>query len=580
MRGRSYAKELKESIINEVKEVGNVSLVSRKHGINYYKEEYSENYIDPLKESIKISLIYFIVGIIWLFLSDIFVRKYNVNNYEKIHIYKDIVYIIITTILFFILNYKKNSENKNAVEKINSNYKELEIMQEDLIFKEKQLKDQIEIFKAMERNIYDLAYYDSLTNLYNRSKITKEIEKLIKEKDNLKFALLYIGVDDFKYINDSLGHHNGDILLMDLSELLKDIFSSSKIIGRVNGDEFVVVSEYKNNENYIISEINKFLQELKVPWKVKDKEIQVTVSIGIALYPHNGNDFTTLFKNAYTSMIYKKKNGKNGYEFYSYEIDEKNLNYINSINELRQAIKKKEFTLMYQPQVDLINGGIIGTEALIRWKHPKKGIVSPMSFIPLAEEIGYIQGISEWVIETAFAQKRQWEEKGLGNLKISINISNNCLKEKDFLKQFKKMLNKYNVDKKGIIIEITETSIMQNLKEGMIILSKLRESGIKIALDDFGTGYSSLNYLRKLPIDILKIDKDFIKDIEYEMKNEVILKYIIEVGHALGLKIVAEGIETIQQLSLLKTYGCDIGQGYLFSKPLEAEMLEEFSKRI
>ncbi|MCR1971768.1 EAL domain-containing protein [Clostridium cochlearium] len=228
----------------------------------------------------------------------------------------------------------------------------------------------------------------------------------------------------------------------------------------------------------------------------------------------------------------------------------------------------------------LINGGIIGTEALIRWKHPKKGIVSPMSFIPLAEEIGYIQGISEWVIETAFAQKRQWEEKGLGNLKISINISNNCLKEKDFLKQFKKMLNKYNVDKKGIIIEITETSIMQNLKEGMIILSKLRESGIKIALDDFGTGYSSLNYLRKLPIDILKIDKDFIKDIEYEMKNEVILKYIIEVGHALGLKIVAEGIETIQQLSLLKTYGCDIGQGYLFSKPLEAEMLEEFSKRI
>ncbi|MCG4581243.1 GGDEF domain-containing protein, partial [Clostridium cochlearium] len=341
-----------------------------KNRINYYKEEYSENYIDPLKESIKISLIYFIVGIIWLFLSDIFVRKYNVNNYEKIHIYKDIVYIIITTILFFILNYKKNSENKNAVEKINSNYKELEIMQEDLIFKEKQLKDQIEIFKAMERNIYDLAYYDSLTNLYNRSKITKEIEKLIKEKDNLKFALLYIGVDDFKYINDSLGHHNGDILLMDLSELLKDIFSSSKIIGRVNGDEFVVVSEYKNNENYIISEINKFLQELKVPWKVKDKEIQVTVSIGIALYPHNGNDFTTLFKNAYTSMIYKKKTGKNGYEFYSYEIDEKNLNYINSINELRQAIKKKEFTLMYQPQVDLINGGIIGTEALIRWKHP------------------------------------------------------------------------------------------------------------------------------------------------------------------------------------------------------------------
>lgn len=437
----------------------------------------------------------------------------------------------------------------------------------------------ITIFKAMERNIYDLAYYDSLTNLYNRSKIKKEIEKLIKEKNNLKFALLYIGIDDFKYINDSLGHDNGDKLLVDLSELLKDSFYSSKIIARVNGDEFVIALEYKEGEHCIIREINKFFKRLKTPWKIKDKEFQITVSIGIALYPSNGDDFTTLFEKAYTSMLYKKKMGKNGYAFYSYEIDEKNLNYINTVNELRRGIENKEFTLLYQPQVDLLKGGIMGVEALIRWNHPKKGVISPEKFIPLAEEIGYIQDISKWVIKTACEQKKQWQEKGISNLKVAINISNNCLNEEHFLKKFEEILEQSNVNKSGIVIEITETAIMHNLEEGIKILDKLRENGIKIALDDFGTGYSSLNYLRKLPIDILKIDKDFIKDIKNEEKNQIILKHIIEIGHALGSEIVAEGIESMQQLFLLKTYGCDIGQGYLFSKPLEVEKVEELLKR-
>ncbi|CDI49924.1 sensor protein [Clostridium tetani 12124569] len=437
----------------------------------------------------------------------------------------------------------------------------------------------ITTFKAMERNIYDLACYDSLTNLYNRNKIKKEVEKLIKEKDSFKFALLYIGIDNFKYINDSLGHSNGDKLLIDLSQLLKEIFSSSKIIARANGDEFIVVLEYEEDENYIIRKINEFLNKVKMPWKIKDKELQITVSVGISLYPYNGDEFTTLFEKAYTSMLYRKKIGKNGYAFYSYEIDENNLNYINTVNELRRGIKHKEFTLLYQPQVDLIKGGIIGVEALIRWKHPKKGIVPPNDFIPLAEEIGYIQDISKWVIKTACKQKKQWQEKGFDNLKVSINVSNNCLKEEGFLKEFEEILKQCDVDKNGIVVEITETSIMHNLEEGMKILSKLRESGIKIALDDFGTGYSSLNYLRKLPIDILKIDRDFIKDIKYELQNEVILKHLIEVGHALGLEIVAEGIESLQQLSLLNTYGCDIGQGYLFSKPLEVQKLEELLER-
>ncbi|AVP54315.1 sensor protein [Clostridium tetani] len=667
-----------------------------------YKEKHKISSIEYMRKVIKISIIYCIVGMICLSLSDSFIQKYYMNNYGKMHKYKDIIYMIITTILFFILNYKMMSDNKKAKEKAEDSCKELIAIHEELLFKKQLLKNQIELeenlkmekvfsqnvinnvnaiiivwnvkgkiktvnsfaqtllgytenelkgkiwvevlipkadkkelyniynrvisgeiiknyesklitksgniiealwnntmikdnvrnisevisvgmditnFKVMERNIYDLAYYDSLTRLYNKSKIKKEVERLIKQKDNFKFALLYIGIDDFKHINDSLGHSNGDKLLIDLSQLLKDIFSSSKIIARTNGDEFVVVLEYEEDENYIIRKINEFLNKVKMPWEIKDKELQITVSVGIALYPYNGDEFTTLFEKAYTSMLYRKKIGKNGYAFYSYEIDENNLNYINTVNELRRGIKHKEFTLLYQPQVDLIKGGIIGVEALIRWKHPKKGIVPPNDFIPLAEEIGYIQDISKWVIKTACKQKKRWQEKGFNNLKVSINVSNNCLKEEGFLKEFEEILKQCDVDKNGIVVEITETSIMHNLEEGMKMLSKLRESGIKIALDDFGTGYSSLNYLRKLPIDILKIDRDFIKDIKYELQNEVILKHLIEVGHALGLEIVAEGIESLQQLSLLNTYECDIGQGYLFSKPLEVEKLEELLER-
>ncbi|RXM78592.1 hypothetical protein DP144_02785 [Clostridium tetani] len=667
-----------------------------------YKEKHKKSSIASIIEAIKIPLIYCIVGMTWLFFFHNPVEKYYMNNYGKMHKYKDMIYITITTILFFILNYKTMSDNRKAKEKAEDSCKELIAIHEELLFKKQLLKNQIELeenlkmekafsenvinnvnaiiivwdvkgkiktvnlfaqtilgytenelkgkvwveilipktdkkelyniynrvisgeiiknyesklvtksgkviealwnntmikdtvrnisevisvgmdittFKVMERNIYDLAYYDSLTRLYNKSKIKKEVERLIKQKDNFKFALLYIGIDDFKHINDSLGHSNGDKLLIDLSQLLKDIFSSSKIIARTNGDEFVVVLEYEEDENYIIRKINEFLNKVKMPWEIKDKELQITVSVGIALYPYNGDEFTTLFEKAYTSMLYRKKIGKNGYAFYSYEIDENNLNYINTVNELRRGIKHKEFTLLYQPQVDLIKGGIIGVEALIRWKHPKKGIVPPNDFIPLAEEIGYIQDISKWVIKTACKQKKRWQEKGFNNLKVSINVSNNCLKEEGFLKEFEEILKQCDVDKNGIVVEITETSIMHNLEEGMKMLSKLRESGIKIALDDFGTGYSSLNYLRKLPIDILKIDRDFIKDIKYELQNEVILKHLIEVGHALGLEIVAEGIESLQQLSLLNTYGCDIGQGYLFSKPLEVQKLEELLER-
>ncbi|RXI61879.1 hypothetical protein DP125_03630 [Clostridium tetani] len=667
-----------------------------------YKEKHKKSSIASIIEAIKIPLIYCIVGMTWLFFFHNPVQKYYMNNYGKMHKYKDMIYITITTILIFILNYKRINANKRAKKRAEDSYKELMAIHENLLFKKELLKNQVELeedlkmekafsenvinnvnaiiivwnvkgkiktvnsfaqtllgytenelkgkiwvevlipkadkkelyniynrvisgeiiknyesklitksgniiealwnntmikdnvrnisevisvgmdittFKVMERNIYDLAYYDSLTRLYNKSKIKKEVERLIKQKDNFKFALLYIGIDDFKHINDSLGHSNGDKLLIDLSQLLKDIFSSSKIIARTNGDEFVVVLEYEEDENYIIRKINEFLNKVKMPWEIKDKELQITVSVGIALYPYNGDEFTTLFEKAYTSMLYRKKIGKNGYAFYSYEIDENNLNYINTVNELRRGIKHKEFTLLYQPQVDLIKGGIIGVEALIRWKHPKKGIVPPNDFIPLAEEIGYIQDISKWVIKTACKQKKRWQEKGFNNLKVSINVSNNCLKEEGFLKEFEEILKQCDVDKNGIVVEITETSIMHNLEEGMKMLSKLRESGIKIALDDFGTGYSSLNYLRKLPIDILKIDRDFIKDIKYELQNEVILKHLIEVGHALGLEIVAEGIESLQQLSLLNTYECDIGQGYLFSKPLEVEKLEELLER-
>ena len=434
--------------------------------------------------------------------------------------------------------------------------------------------------KAFEEKLHNLAYYDALTSLPNRSMFELKINNLLKERENKtsNFALIYMDIDNFKHINDTLGHISGDLLLKYVSNILKLQIKSPDFVARLSGDEFVIIFEDIIDKNHVINKIEGLLKKLRTPWVLEKQEFFISFSMGVALYPDHGKSLSTLLKNADTAMFTVKKNMKDNYCFYTDEMQEKTLAYISMVNQLRRAIIDEEFTLFYQPQIDLNTSKIIGVEALIRWIHPKRGIISPMEFIPLAEETGYIHQIGRWVIKTAFKQKKQWEQKGYNPIKMSINLSGKRVTSDSVVKEIKEILESLNMDTSDIQIEITETAVMEDLEAAVEVLKQLRNMGIKIALDDFGTGYSSLTYLKNLPIDIVKMDREFIKSIIDENEDDIIVKSVIRLTHSLNLKVVAEGIETEKQLAFLKKCNCDIGQGYLFSKPVPQEEIEKILK--
>ncbi|GAA0724556.1 EAL domain-containing protein [Clostridium malenominatum] len=436
--------------------------------------------------------------------------------------------------------------------------------------------------KNLEKKLHKLAYYDSLTGLLNRDMIEVKVENLItqREKDeNYRFAFIYLDIDNFKHVNDTLGHFTGDILLKYISDIMKNHFKTPNLIGRLSGDEFVIVLEDIDDREEVVFKLEEVLKDIRVPWVNDENEFFISISMGIAMYPEHGKNFLTLLKNSDTAMFYTKEKGKNAYNFYEDKMREKSYNYLNLVNQLRKAINNEEFALFYQPLINLKSGKIIGVEALIRWIHPEKGFISPTEFIPFSEETGLINEIGEWVLKTALHQKKNWEEKGYKDLKVSINLSSSKFKKGNLSWEIDDLLDNFNVNQESITFEITETAVMGDMNIAIETLKKLRTKGIQIALDDFGTGYSSLTYLKALPIDILKIDREFIQDIGKNPEKEEIVKSVINLGQALSLEVVAEGIETEEELRLLKEYGCDIGQGYLFSRPVPAEeidkMLEE-----
>ncbi|HHY22951.1 MAG TPA: EAL domain-containing protein [Clostridiaceae bacterium] len=431
--------------------------------------------------------------------------------------------------------------------------------------------------KLMEKQLYNMAYYDYLTGLPNRMLLEEEIEKLIKEKEIIKgkIALLYLDIDNFKHINDLLGHISGDTLMKYIANILKYQIKPPDIKARLGGDEFVIVLTNIMDKDDIVTKIEELLNYLRRPWVIENQEFYISISIGIALFPEHGKDLNTLLKNADTAMYAAKEKGKDTYSFYNKYMHEKTLEYINMANRLRHAIQGNEFNLYYQPQVDLQTHEIVGVEALIRWFYPEEGFISPEYFIPVAEEIGHILDIGKWVCETAFKQKRVWEEKGFQPIKMSINLSKKSLLSSNLVQNISALSRLYKVNCHDIQVEITETDIITDLNAVITVLNQLKELGIKIALDDFGTGYSSLNYLKELPIDILKIDQILVNKIIDENQDEVIIKTIIQLAHELNLKVVAEGIENEKQLTLLKKYNCDIGQGYLFYKALPVEEIEK-----
>jgi EAL domain-containing protein (putative c-di-GMP-specific phosphodiesterase class I) len=342
-------------------------------------------------------------------------------------------------------------------------------------------------------------------------------------------------------------------------------------VARFGGDEFTILFTNIIKNVDVIYEIEELLNVLRRPWKLEGREFFISYSIGIAIYNEHGSDFNELLKNANTAMFEVKRRNKNGYTFYNHDMEKRILEKTNLINEMKHAIGKDEFMLYYQPIIRLKDNTVYGFEALMRWYQPNKGFISPMNFIPLSEEIGYIDQISRWVLKSAFEQIKEWRENGVSGLVIGINISGKLLINDDIVGYIAELLDLYKIDSKSIKLEITETAIMTNLEEAIKVLRKMRSMGLQLSLDDFGTGYSSLTYLKKLPMNMVKLDKEFINNIFSSDQDKIVVESVIKLIKDLKLKIVAEGIETKEQLDFLKNNQCDFGQGYYFSKPVSKD---------
>lgn len=428
--------------------------------------------------------------------------------------------------------------------------------------------------KRMEEKFNRIAYFDQLTNLPNRVYFIRKIEDFIADaKENFTgVALLYLDFNRFKLINDIEGHDAGDTFLKDVGEKMLSFLNDDMVIGRLGEDEFGILLPNIKEEEEVIEICNKILEAVNQAWIFNAQVFHITASVGIAIYPKHGEDAVQLLKNADAAMYHAKERGKSNYEFYHSSLSSSALKQVSMENSLLSALDKDEFILHYQPQVNISTGKIIGVEALIRWNNPDHGIVCPQKFIPFAEENGLITSIDKWVFRTACIQSKYWQNLNVKPIRIAVNVSSKQLEEAKFVQYVRDLLNEIKVDPSWLEIEITEGALMKQPEEVVKILSDLKNMGIKIALDDFGIGYSSLAYLKKFPIDKLKIDKSFINDIT---QNVAIVKTIIDLSKNMGLTVIAEGVETEEQLEILKEQQCDEVQGYLFGKPVGIREIEE-----
>ncbi|MEW4238404.1 putative bifunctional diguanylate cyclase/phosphodiesterase [Priestia sp. TRN 1309] len=440
--------------------------------------------------------------------------------------------------------------------------------------------------KAYEEKIKQMAYYDPLTNLPNRYWLNKQLKKLLLDGQSPELlAILFLDLDRFKSINDTLGHHHGDVLLRRVAERLKKCIPSSDFISRHGGDEFILVLHTLKTVEEIEEMTEQIVKEMSLPFYIDGDKVLTSTSVGISLFskecqqhiiPKDADELIDrLIKQADIAMYVAKRNGRNTYEMSSSSSNEKIIKTISMENELKYALERNEFQLVYQPLIDLKTSDVIGAEALIRWNSAKFGTVYPNEFLPILEEVGLIVPVGKWVLEEACQQMKAWTEINLKASKIGVNVSPIQLKSSRFVTDMEQILKKTGLEPHFLELEITE-SVIQNSQESKKVLNRLRSLGIKVAMDDFGTCYSSLSYLKHLPINTLKIDKSFIDDLDEVGK--VLVETIIQMGKKLNFALTAEGIENEEQLQFVTEQGCHIGQGYLFDKPLSPEEMSRLLK--
>ncbi len=430
--------------------------------------------------------------------------------------------------------------------------------------------------QADERIEY-LASHDSLTDLPNRETFNALLRGAIDvaERQDHHFALLFIDLDRFKVINDSLGHEAGDLLLLEVANRLRGALRASDVVARLGGDEFVVILDQCGEIDDVQRIATGLLAALAQPMELAGHECHTTASIGIAMYPANGSDAQTLTKNADMAMYLAKEDGKNGYRFFSKEVKTQSIERLSLESALRRALERGQFSLNYQPKVEMETGQITGVEALLRWTHPELGSISPAQFIPLAEETGLIVPIGRWVLNEACAQAMAWQRRGLLPLSMAVNLSPRQFADEHLLQDVDEALAASGMSPVLLQLEVTESMMMRNVGRALKVLDAIQSRGIRLAIDDFGTGYSSMSLMKHFPIDTIKIDRSFVRDLPQDSEDQAIAQAIISMGKALGMTVVAEGVENAEQEAFLRTHGCDEMQGFLISKPLPARQMAE-----
>ncbi|MHB8842350.1 MAG: sensor domain-containing protein [Candidatus Aquicultor sp.] len=422
-----------------------------------------------------------------------------------------------------------------------------------------------------------IAYYDALTGLPNRmlfyDRFTTAINNASRNGDML--AIIFLDLDNFKTVNDTLGHGVGDQLLHDVAVRLKDNLRSADTIARLGGDEFIVLLPRLRRTQDAAKITQKIIDSLRPPFSFGDREFHITASAGVALYPNDGDGAHALLRNADIALYRAKEYGKDSYQFYIPAMGDKALERLALENSVRKALERQEFLLYYQPIVDLTTGNIVALEALLRWQHPDHGLVYPSEFIPILEETGLIIPVGEWVVNTACKQAKTWQDKGLPPIRMAVNLSPRQFQQEGMVEMICEALDKSGLSPEYLELEITESAVMKDVDSAVTMFHKLKELGMYISVDDFATGYSSLSFLKRFPADTLKIDQSFIRDAIQNTNDAEIARAIITLAHNLGMKAIAEGVETVEQLEFLRRLKCDEIQGYVFSRPLPVQEATE-----
>ncbi|MFK5925565.1 MAG: EAL domain-containing protein [Desulfuromusa sp.] len=428
---------------------------------------------------------------------------------------------------------------------------------------------------SSEANLEYLANHDSLTKVANRMLFHDRLEHSLARAKRMKsrLAILFIDMDRFKNINDSLGHGIGDQVLCAVTERMNILVRDADTLARVGGDEFVIILDQIKKTNDVGRYVQKLLRKMAQTIDISDHSLHVTASVGVSFYPENGEDADSLMRAADIAMYQIKDKGGNSYQFYSPDMDSDARESLMLENQLREALQKKQLMLYYQPQYELKTGRLIGFEALIRWNHPDLGLVSPLDFIPLAEESGLIVPIGEWILHTACKQLKKIQEQWQLPLNMAVNLSPRQFLHSSLVQTVAEVLYRTKLEPRFLELEITESMVMGNIDRSISKMDEFKKMGVQLAIDDFGTGYSSLEYLKKFPISKLKIDQSFVRELGTDSNDTAIVNSVIALGKSMNLEIIAEGIETVEQLDLLKKEGCDQGQGYLFGRPMPVTAL-------